>query len=188
MNKTTSPSVPQWKTKWRVPVALVVLLAVGGLVGRAVYKHYRWKRFAVVEAGSLYRSGQLSGQQLESAIEKLGLRTIVCLNPEHADEEFEICRSRDVEFHLIKMPSSGEGDPEDFGRVLALITDPDRGPLLVHCQAGVARTGAAVALYRMIEQGWTAERAIEELRSFERRGRCEPALRAHIAAAYKLLK
>jgi protein tyrosine/serine phosphatase len=36
---------------------------------------------------------------------------------------------------------------------------------LVHCSAGVQRTGGAVALFRMIEQGWTPEAALAEMRT-----------------------
>ena len=37
------------------------------------------------------------------------------------------------------------------------------GPVLVHCWHGADRTGMVVALYRMVEQGWTREAAIEEM-------------------------
>jgi protein tyrosine/serine phosphatase len=34
---------------------------------------------------------------------------------------------------------------------------------MVHCQHGADRTGALVALYRVVVQGWTKERAVEEM-------------------------
>lgn len=36
-------------------------------------------------------------------------------------------------------------------------------PILVHCWHGADRTGAVVALYRMVVQGWSRERAIGEM-------------------------
>jgi protein tyrosine/serine phosphatase len=36
----------------------------------------------------------------------------------------------------------------------------------VHCEAGKGRTGTAVACYRIAVDGWTAERAIAEGRTF----------------------
>jgi protein tyrosine/serine phosphatase len=43
------------------------------------------------------------------------------------------------------------------------MTDPANRPLMIHCQHGADRTGALVALYRVVVQGWTKEMAIEEM-------------------------
>ncbi len=83
------------------------------------------------------------------------------------------------------MHSSGFGKPEDFREVVRLMADSVSQPVLVHCRAGVARTGASVALYRMSVDGWDIERAINELKTFEKWGRCEPALQAMIADYYR---
>jgi protein tyrosine phosphatase (PTP) superfamily phosphohydrolase (DUF442 family) len=40
----------------------------------------------------------------------------------------------------------------------------DRGAVLVHCAAGHDRTGIAMAYLRITVDGWTAERAIQEMR------------------------
>lgn len=47
---------------------------------------------------------------------------------------------------------------------LAVVGNTANHPILVHCFAGVHRTGAMCAVFRMQCQGWPAERAIEELR------------------------
>ena len=44
--------------------------------------------------------------------------------------------------------------------------DPNRWPVYVHCAAGKDRTGYAVATYRIVEQGWDADSAIEEMFDF----------------------
>lgn len=165
-----------------VAVALLAAL-IGGGVG--IYKHVRWKRFATVEEGVLYRSGQLRGDQLSSAIDRLCLRTVVCFNADSVDEEREICKAKGVDFVYCPMPDSGVGAPERFVEFLRFATDPKQQPLLVHCSAGVARTGAAVALYRVHQNGWTLEDALDELRSFERKGRLEPSLRDHVYSVYR---
>lgn len=69
--------------------------------------------------------------------------------------------------------------------VVRTLNDPASQPVLVHCRAGVARTGASVALYRMSVQGWTFDQAISELKSFERKGRCEPPLQRMITKIYE---
>lgn len=148
----------------------------------AVYRATRWKRFAVVETGRIYRSGQLTQSQMEAAIAKLRLKTVICLNPESLASDSAACQRLGANFRPFKMPSDGVADAKDLAAAVALLADPRNQPVLVHCQAGVARTGACVALYRMMHQGWPAERALEELRSFERRGRLEPRLRDHVIA------
>jgi hypothetical protein len=48
-------------------------------------------------------------------------------------------------------------------RFLQIATNPDRTPVLVHCQHGADRTGSMCALYRVAVQGWTKEKAIREM-------------------------
>ena len=36
-------------------------------------------------------------------------------------------------------------------------------PVFVHCQRGADRTGLAVAVYRVAVEGWSKEKAIEEM-------------------------
>jgi protein-tyrosine phosphatase len=38
--------------------------------------------------------------------------------------------------------------------------------IFVHCRLGDDRTGMMVAAYRMAEEGWTADEAMNEMRSF----------------------
>jgi protein tyrosine/serine phosphatase len=44
--------------------------------------------------------------------------------------------------------------------------DPANFPVLVHCFAGIHRTGAYVAVYRMEHDRWTNAEALDELRAF----------------------
>jgi protein tyrosine/serine phosphatase len=54
-------------------------------------------------------------------------------------------------------------EDDDVVRVLRILNDPARGPILVHCQHGADRTGTMIAMYRMIVQGWSREQAVDEL-------------------------
>jgi len=42
---------------------------------------------------------------------------------------------------------------------------PDSPPTLVHCAAGVNRTGLAVGMYRLHCQGWSLAQVMAELRA-----------------------
>ena len=58
--------------------------------------------------------------------------------------------------------------PVDDGvdRFLAVMRDPKNYPVLIHCFAGIHRTGAYCAVYRMEMEGWSNEQAIAELKSY----------------------
>ena len=49
-------------------------------------------------------------------------------------------------------------------RTLKLLRDADKAPFLIHCQHGADRTGLMVAMFRIVEQGWSKADAIEEMR------------------------
>ena len=46
----------------------------------------------------------------------------------------------------------------------AVMDDPENYPVLMHCFAGIHRTGAFCAVYRMEYQHWTNAEALDELR------------------------
>ena len=48
-------------------------------------------------------------------------------------------------------------------RFLKIVTDPQRTPVLVHCQHGADRTGTMIAVYRIAVQGWSKAEAIREM-------------------------
>lgn len=52
---------------------------------------------------------------------------------------------------------------EQVIKFLQIVTDNQRTPILVHCQHGADRTGIMCAVYRIAVQGWTKERAVEEM-------------------------
>jgi len=55
-------------------------------------------------------------------------------------------------------------DQDSLLATLRTLTDPQAGPVLVHCMQGADRTGVVVAAYRVVAQGWPKEEAIREMR------------------------
>jgi len=65
---------------------------------------------------------------------------------------------------LLHVPMSAWGLHDDLVlKALQIMTAPENRPLMIHCQHGADRTGALVALYRVVVQGWTKEQAIREM-------------------------
>jgi protein tyrosine phosphatase (PTP) superfamily phosphohydrolase (DUF442 family) len=125
-----------------------------------------WDHFDVVKPGFLYRSGQLNADQLEAAVERYGIRTVVSFQIPggSVDEESVVARRLGVDFLNLPMPGDGFGQEHQFREVLKACDDPDRRPVLVHCARGTCRTGAAVALYRYERDGWTIDDVSAEMR------------------------
>jgi protein tyrosine/serine phosphatase len=162
----------------RIALGLLVAATVVGLPwAYAAYRQANYRNFRVVTPGVLYRSGQLSLAGLERAVHDYGIRTVVTLRdadvageepPDRAEEEF--CADRDIRYVRIRperwWSPTGGPVPAEAGvrRFLAVMDDPANHPVLVHCFAGVHRTGAMVAIYRMEYDHWPAAQALDELR------------------------
>jgi protein tyrosine phosphatase (PTP) superfamily phosphohydrolase (DUF442 family) len=125
-----------------------------------------WDHWDVVKPGILYRSGQLNGAQLTEAVRRYGIRTVV--NFQLPDKELEseraLARQLGIGFVNLPMPGDGFGEEAQFRKVLEVVDDPQRRPVLVHCARGTCRTGSAVALYRFERDGWTIQDVAMELR------------------------
>jgi hypothetical protein len=108
----------------------------------------------------LYRGAQPTEQGFRE-LEKLGVRTVLSLRAFHADEPLPGSR---LAFERISF-KSGHPEREDVLRFLAIVTDPERQPVFVHCQHGADRTGTMCAITRIVLDGWTKQAAIEEMTS-----------------------
>ncbi len=160
-----------------LPPILAILLAFFMVAAPALY--YRsysieYRNLRVVEPGVLYRSGQMTVPRLEQVVHTLGIRTIVCLRGEKdaTDKNEESwAKANKVEFVRIPplswSPDSTGVIPADANAAIfrKVMADPAKHPVLVHCFAGVHRTGIMCAIFRMDLQGWTSTEAVNEMRA-----------------------
>jgi len=159
--------------------AIVVVLPV--VHYRAVYAHS--KRLRAVVPGKVYRSGQMTAAGFEEHLTDLGIRTVVNLQDEYPDpdlaqtyfnrsaiKESALCHKLGIKYvflapDLVRHREVPGRRPEAIEKMLAVFDDPASYPVLIHCKAGLHRTGCMVALYRMEYQGWTPEQAVAEMRA-----------------------
>jgi tyrosine-protein phosphatase SIW14 len=152
---------------------LLVGLSLAAPVVFAVHQRAQTPNFHIVRDGVLYRSGQMSVVGLKNTIDDLGIHTVINLRDgsqpnDRAEEQY--CKSRGLNFVRIK-PLSWDGVrgtaeiDQGIDRFLAVIRDPKNHPVLIHCFAGIHRTGAYCSIYRMELEGWNNERAIAELKA-----------------------
>ena len=156
---------------------ILATLAVGGPVGYGWYRHAHLRNVRVVQEGVLFRSGQLSQSALESLIHDYGIKTVITLRdanrpneppPDFAEEAY--CRKQELNYFRISPRSWWAPDgsiPAEVGvgKFLAIMDDPANYPVLIHCFAGIHRTGAFCAVYRMEYQDWTNAQALAEMRA-----------------------
>jgi tyrosine-protein phosphatase SIW14 len=166
-----------------------VAVGLGGVLGGEVgvapapltyrsIESTRYRNLRVVHDGKLYRSGQLPPKTFEKVVRELGIGTVISFRDTkdhtgvHEDQaEADFCAANGVAFH--RLPPAdwtpvngvipGERTVVDFLRIM---DDPrtQKRPVLVHCFAGIHRTGTHCAVYRMEYDGWTAAEAIAEMR------------------------
>ena len=73
-------------------------------------------------------------------------------------------------FYRIPLTTSDRPAESAVAQFLTLVNDPANQPVYVHCQGGRHRTGVMTAVYRMTQDGWTADRAYAEMTQFNFEG------------------
>ncbi len=152
-------------------------LVASGLLAVAVFAAAYWwyenrlpRRFAEVAPGRLYRSGSATPAQLERAVREQGIRTVLCLlDPNAAETQRERAAAEQLGIRWLNVPLRGNGasTPADRDAIREILLEEQHAPLLVHCAAGVNRTGLAVGMFRLHQQNWTIEQVEAELLSTE---------------------
>lgn len=154
----------------------VVLLVVAVPLLYSSHQQTHVRNFRVVEDGVLYRSGQLSRPVFERVVREYGIKTVITLRTTRVKDgpfpdewERELCAAQGVRHvrlvPLVWSPNENGDVPADRNveKFLGLVRDPANQPVLVHCFAGIHRTGTMCAIYRMERDGWSADNAIREM-------------------------
>jgi hypothetical protein len=168
--------------RWTLVAVIVLIVGVAPVVYfRDLYAY--GKRFKEVVPGRLYRSGQMTADGLAAAVDKLHLRMVINVQDDFPDpdlyesfwsgrtvKESELCRRLGVRYEFIApdllYPLEAAGKhPRAIDQFLALLDDESNYPVLLHCKAGLHRTGFLTAVYRMEYQGWTTGQAFREMRA-----------------------
>jgi tyrosine-protein phosphatase SIW14 len=174
---------------------LVLFLLIGFPLLYARQRHEAYRNLRVVDEGVLYRSGQMSMAGFERVCREKGVRTVIKLRDGDDSDPKDLaldaaeeahCHAHGIAFvRLSPRPwEVDEGMLAALGGVAAiepkvvpmwvnlreferLITSAERTPraVLVHCFAGIHRTGALVAVYRVLYDGYTPDEAVAELQS-----------------------
>ncbi len=109
-----------------------------------------------------YRGGQPDPEDYAD-LAALGIRTVIDLRNDGEVTEGDQVRRAGMTFYRIPMTTSAQPAPAAVAQFLSLVNDPVNQPVYVHCVGGRHRTGIMTAVYRMMQDGWTADRAYAEM-------------------------
>lgn len=187
---TTATSPQPAKRMWLRWLGAMVIVSALIVVPTVHYRqvYMTEKRFRVVTPGKFYRTGQPSADMLRKIIRENGIRTIINLKDEDPDpllpsgywtrgsiRESQLCKEEGVNFVFIswdgdkgllsRLIATPERRPIVIDQFLEICDRPESYPILIHCEAGLHRTGALVAIYRMEYEGWSPADAVNEMRA-----------------------
>lgn len=160
---------------WRVWTCAAGLVVCGIAVWESGLKYsFLPKRFDVVVPGKVYRSGQISKYVIDDVIDCYQIQAIVDLNgfntrDEDQQAELATARARGVPTFRFPLRGNGTGDIRHYA---AALTEVDRGvksgrAVLIHCQGGSSRTGAAIGFYRLLVQNREPDDVMQEMSRFK---------------------
>jgi protein tyrosine/serine phosphatase len=166
----------------RLPRKLIGIVVVGlliaGPVAFALHDTAQVRNFHVFREGVLYRSGQLTLEGLKRVLNDYDIRTVISLRDAHVagepppdQDEERFCRAAGLNYHRLPPrhwwaaagPAPVEENVRKFRQIMA---DRNNYPVLIHCCAGIHRTGAYCAIYRMECEHWSNAQALDELHRF----------------------
>lgn len=173
--------------RWMIAVVLgLAMIAVPVLRYRMVYETE--KRFREVSPGKFYRSGQMSEDAFREKIRDHKIKLVINLQDENPDPllpsgyfdqphilESKVCEEEGARYVMLSFAGDrgllDRKDATPANRPVVIddflkLCDKHRGePILIHCMAGLHRTGALTAVYRMEYEGWSVADAVRELRA-----------------------
>jgi len=111
----------------------------------------------------LYRGAQPSAQGFET-LANMGINIVVDLRGSREDERERVNK---LGMQYVPIPWHCPFPHDDvFARFLTLLRQNPTQKVFVHCRLGDDRAGMTIAAYRIAEQGWTAQEAMQEMEAY----------------------
>jgi hypothetical protein len=122
------------------------------------------RNFAKV-TDAVYRGALPAAEGYVALVRNLGVRRILSLTEGARERDRDAALAAGVEeWRHIPFADREKPKPERVREWLDIIRTADTGgPIYTHCMGGRHRTGVLIAVLRVADQGWTKERAFEEM-------------------------
>jgi protein tyrosine phosphatase (PTP) superfamily phosphohydrolase (DUF442 family) len=118
--------------------------------------------------GTVYFRGEQPVGRDYADLAALGVKTVIDLQADGDNhrEQSEV-EAAGMTFHRIPMTTRVLPTAQQLSEFMAIVTDPARQPVYVHCKGGKHRTGIMTAVYRMEIDGWTPGQAFSEMKKYK---------------------
>jgi protein tyrosine phosphatase (PTP) superfamily phosphohydrolase (DUF442 family) len=121
------------------------------------------------DATSFFYRGNQPTKQGIATLRRMGVKAVVNLRNDFDPREEGWVRNAGMQYLLIKT-SCRDIQPLQIatfmGKMREYQNDQEKWPVFVHCRFGKDRTGLYVAVWRIAEEGWGREAAIDELTGY----------------------
>jgi protein tyrosine phosphatase (PTP) superfamily phosphohydrolase (DUF442 family) len=114
-----------------------------------------------------YRGAQPTGRDF-SDLAAFGIKTLIDLTGDDGEAN-EAARAEAAGLSYVHLPMTTHvaPSPETLAQFLAIVNDPARQPVYVHCVGGRHRTGVMTAAFRMTHDGWSGDQAFKEMKRYK---------------------
>jgi tyrosine-protein phosphatase SIW14 len=116
-----------------------------------------------------FRGAQPQGRDYQ-ALAAAGVKTVIDLTEDGRDDEPGLVKQAGMTFYRIPLTTTDRPSDSAVAQFLKLVGDSQNQPVYVHCQGGRHRTGAMTAVYRITQDGWTADHAYQEMKQYKFEG------------------
>ena len=130
---------------------------------------------------SLYRGAQ-PAQKGFAELKRLGVTTVVNLRTGRQGSTTERKEVENLKIRYVNIPVGGWSPPTNaqVTQFLSLVKNSGGQKVFVHCHFGDDRTGVMIATYRIAVEHWTADQAVQEMRSFGFHYHWHPKMEAYV--------
>ncbi|HEV7301496.1 MAG TPA: tyrosine-protein phosphatase [Tepidisphaeraceae bacterium] len=156
-----------------ISTILIILVIVAG----AAFWYLRVQTYHLetVTDRVLYRDGNRGVREFATMVRKVQPKTVVTLIDEKElvdprkpmfAHEAELLKRQNIDQVNLVVPLGGYPSTDDIQKFLAIVEDPAKQPVVVHCAQGVRRTGMMVAAYQESILGWDKEKVKNNMLTF----------------------
>ena len=116
---------------------------------------------------NLYRGGQPTEVGIKQ-LKAMGIKTVIDLRGDDDRAVREEGWAKTAGLRFINIPLSNLFGPKNT-KIDAILNQLERSedqPVFIHCKRGADRTGTVIAVYRILHDHWTGEKANAEAKKF----------------------
>lgn len=174
--------------------SIAVMLAAGLVLAASASAETRPSALAKIRIKNFGQTNEhyYRGAQPETSdysdLAGLGVKTVIDLTRDGREDEAGLVQHAGMTFYRIPLTTSERPSEASVTQFLSLVNDPANWPVYVHCQGGRHRTGTMTAVYRITQDGWSADRAYQEMKQYHFEGfPGHPALKDFVYNYYATL-